>query len=193
MSNVVLGLQFSPRLRGNSSILLDEFLKGVERAGKITQLVNASELNMTGCAACGACESTGECIINDDMQGLYPLLESARWIVVATPIFFYGPPAQGKAIIDRSQALWSRRYVKGNADRLRPGCRGFLLAVGATKGEDLFTPTMLTIKYFFDALGLPQTFNSLTYRRVDQSGAIREHPQALKETYEAGLKFGQLQ
>lgn len=188
----VLGLHFSPRQRGNSAVLMDEFLKGVERAGKRSQLVNVAELKISGCVGCGACDTTGECIINDDMQGLYPLLERARWVVVATPIFFYGPPAQGKAVIDRSQALWARRYVRNDPGAIKDEGRGFLLAVGATKGADLFNPTILNIKYFFDAIGLPKQFEHLAYRQVDQSGAITKHPTALQEAFDAGLQFGRL-
>ena len=69
----------------------------------------------------------------------------------ATPIFFYSVSAQAKALIDRTQALWARRYVI-KQDFPGPERQGVLLAVGATHGKLLFVGARLVAKYFFDAI-----------------------------------------
>jgi len=117
------------------------------------------------------------------MQQVYPLLRRADLVVMATPIFFYGPTAQMKALIDRSQALWARRYVHKLSDPGRKWRRGLLLSLGATKGKNLFDGTTLTAKYFFDAVGA--TFEGgLTCRRIEGAGDIERHPAALSEARE---------
>ncbi len=183
----VLGLQGSPRVKGNTSILLSSFLREAERLGSQVQHVDVAKKNITPCQECGVCEDKGFCPIDDDMQEIYPLLRRADLVVVATPIFFYGATAQMKALIDRSQALWSRRYVLNLTDPGMKWRRGFLLAVGATKGKNLFEGVELTAKYFFDAVGANYE-GSLTYKRIEASGDIKGHPNALTDAKEkAGI------
>jgi len=179
----VLGLQGSPRIKGNTSVLLSSFLTEAERLGAHTQNLDVARMNITPCQECGTCEKKGFCPIDDDMQQVYPLLRQADIIVMATPIFFYGPTAQMKALIDRSQALWSLRYVFRLMDPGRKWRQGFLLSVGATKGKNLFEGTTLMAKYFFDAVGA--SFDgSLTYRQIERPGEIAKHPTALKDAKE---------
>lgn len=46
------------------------------------------------------------CVIEDDMQELYPLLDDADELVVVSPVYFAGPPSQLKAILDRLQPYY---------------------------------------------------------------------------------------
>jgi protein-tyrosine-phosphatase len=121
------------------------------------------------------------------MQQLYTLLRRAEIIVMATPVFFYGPTAQLKALIDRCQALWARRYVHKLVDPGRKWRRGLLFSVGATKGKDLFQGIRLTAKYFFDAVGarFEGAQDSLTYRQIEEAGEIDKHPTALSDARKA--------
>jgi len=188
----ILALHLSPRKKGNSAVMLDEFLRGAKEAGAGAVSYSVAEHNIKPCMGCGACEKTGECVITDDDMGeLYPLLATAPMVVVSTSLFFYDVPAQGKALIDRTQPLWSRRYALKRTETLRPEGRGFLLAVGATKGKDLFMPVSLSVKYFFDSIGMPKEFDTLFFRQVEALGDMAKHPDYMKEIYEAGLAFGQ--
>jgi len=183
----VLGLQGSPRVKGNTNILLSSFLKEAERLGAQAQNLDVAKRNITPCQECGVCEDKGFCPIDDDMQEIYSLLRRADLIVMATPIFFYGPTAQMKALIDRSQALWSRRYVHKLMDPGMKWRKGFLLAVGATKGKNLFEGVELTAKYFFDAVGA-NFVGSLTYKHIEASRDMEKHPTALADAKErAGI------
>ena len=179
----VLGLQGSPRVKGNTNILLSAFLEEAERLGARTEYLDVAKKNITPCQECGVCEEKGFCPIDDDMQEIYLLLRRADLIVMATPIFFYGPTAQIKAVIDRSQALWSRRYVYNLMDPGRKWRRGFLLALGATKGKNLFEGINLTAKYFFDAVGASFE-GTLGFRQIEGEGDITKHPTALADAKE---------
>jgi len=180
---LVLGLQGSPRRNGNTDTLLTSFLAEAERLGARIHNLPVAEKKITPCKECKTCEREGFCVISDDMQEIYSLLWRADIIVMATPVFFYGPPAQMKALIDRSQALWSRRYVYNLTDPGRRWRQGFLLSLGATRGEKLFDGVTLTAKYFFDAIGA-SFVGSLTYRRIEEPGDIGKHPTALTEVKE---------
>lgn len=179
----VLGLQGSPRSKGNTSTLLSAFLYEVEKSGGGVKNLDVTRMNVLPCLGCGTCEKKGYCPRDDDMQAIYPVLRKADLVVLATPIYFYGPTAQMKLFIDRSQALWSRKYVLGMEDPGRKWRQGFLLAVGATKGKNIFDGTNLTAKYFFDAVGA-DFLGTLGYRKVENVGDINSHPTALAEAKE---------
>jgi len=179
----VLGLQGSPRIKGNTSLLLSAFLAEAEKLGARIHQVHVARQNISPCLECGTCEEDGFCPVDDDMQRIYPLLWQADVIVMATPVFFYGPTAQMKALIDRSQALWARRYVHKLVDPGRKWRRGFLLSLGATRGKNLFDGVKLTAKYFFDAVGA--TFEgSLTYRQIEAERDVARHATALNDAKE---------
>jgi len=152
---LVLGVYGSPRKGGNSDFLLDKALEGAAGTGAETERVFVRRLkNLSGCVECGGCDDTGECVIDDDMQEIYPLLDKAGAIILAAPIFFYNVPAQAKSLIDRAQARWSRRILEkghGPVQSYDRG-RGYLIGVGATGGQNLFNGLELTARYFYDAL-----------------------------------------
>jgi len=186
----ILALAFSPRKEGNSDLLLDAFISGCEDQGARVTRLAARSLNVRGCLECGECDEAGICVIRDDMDDLYPLLVETSRIVVASPIFFYGVPSGGKAIVDRTQALWNR--IQLHPELKRPAGRGFFLGLGATRGRDLFEGSLLMFKYFLEAIGLPKKTESLTYRKIEAKGAVKDHPTALQEAYAAGKTFSQL-
>jgi len=179
----ILGLQGSPRKKGNTHTLLSAFLDEAERLGAHTKLLDVPRENIAPCQECGNCERKGFCPIDDDMQQVYPMLRQADIIVLGTPVFFYGATAQLKCLIDRSQALWSRRYVHKLEDPGQKWRRGLFLSVGATKGKDLFEGISLTARYFFDAVGA-NFEGSLTYIKIEDPGAIQKHPTALRDVKE---------
>lgn len=174
---LVAGLQGSPRKNGNTDYLLDSFLQQTASFGAKTVKVRVAEKNILPCLGCNSCMKTGQCVIQtDDMfSEMYPLLQKADVIVAATPVFFYGPSAQLKALIDRSQALWSRKYALKLDDPLAQTRKGFLLSVGATGGQQLFDGIKLTAKYFFDAAGASYS-GDLTFRKVDHAGDLKSLP-----------------
>jgi multimeric flavodoxin WrbA/protein-tyrosine-phosphatase len=179
----VIGLQGSPRKDGNTGLLLDSFLNEAKSVGARICKIEVANEDITPCKECGTCEKEGFCPVNDNMQRIYPLLRQADIVVMATPIFFYGPTAQLKALIDRSQALWARRYIHKLTDPGQRWRKGFLLALGATKGKNLFEGVSLTAKYFFDAIGASFE-GSLTYRQIEKPGDIKKHPTAMTDTKE---------
>jgi multimeric flavodoxin WrbA len=182
----VLGLFGSPRRGGNTDLLLEEMLKGAEGEGAKIERIFISQLKFSPCIECHGCDETGECVLNDDMEKVYPKLLEADWIILASPIFFYGVPAWTKALIDRSQSLWVRKHrLKMPPDKSGRARQGFFISVGATKGTRLFDGAMLTVKYFFDAIGVDFA-GELLFKGVEEKGDIRSHPTALREAFEAG-------
>ncbi len=173
----VLGLQGSPRKKkGNTNYLLTSFLDELQKKGAETLVIHVTDKLIKPCIGCGNCERKGVCSIKDDdmTKEIFPLLRRADAVVMATPIYFYNATAQLKALIDRTQTLWSRKYKLGLTDPGRPDRKGILLAVGATKGKNLFEGMALTAKYFFDAIGA-DFHSQLTYARIENFGDMERH------------------
>jgi multimeric flavodoxin WrbA len=186
----VLGIFGSPRKGGNTELLLEEAMKGAESEGAETDRLRLTDFTITPCRECHGCDKSGNCVVLDDMPKIYPKLLEADVIILASPIFFYGITGWAKALVDRSQALWARKYLLrdpslGNEGRKR---RGFFISVGATKGQRVFDGAILTARYFFDVLNA-EYCGELLFRGIDGKGEILKEPGALKRAYEAGKRL----
>jgi multimeric flavodoxin WrbA len=179
----VLGIMGSPRIGGNTDLLLDEALRGAVEAGAEVEKVVADRLKMVPCKEIYQCEKDGTCPFKDDMQPLYNSILAADVVIAASPMFFYTVSPQILTFISRCQALWARRYILKNLDI--PKKKGAFIGVGATKGGKLFDGARLTMKYFFDAINADYTADVLV-RGVDKKAEIKDRPEALREAYELG-------
>jgi len=171
----VLGLQGSPRLKGNTNFLLSTFMEEAKRSGATTHTIHVDKKNIVPCKEYIVCEKKGFCPIDDDMKDeIYPLIRRADIIVLSTPIFFYNTTAQMKALIDRCQTFWARKYKLKLADPGKNTRSGFLLSAGATKGKNLFEGLKLTAVYFFDAVDA-KFEGGLTYHGIEKPGDMQRH------------------
>lgn len=182
----VLGIMGSPRIKGNTDLLLDEALRGAQEGGAEVEKIIVDKLKIAPCREYYGCLNDGNCVIRDDMDDVYPKILGADAVIVASPIFFYTVSAQLMPLISRCQALWARKYVLKNLDI--PVKRGVFISVGATRGEKLFDGPKLTMKYFFQAINAEYT-NELLIRGVDKRGEIKEHPDSLTDAYELGKRI----
>jgi hypothetical protein len=66
--------------------------------------------------------------------------------------------------------------------------RGVFISVGATRGTKLFDGAVLTVKYFFDAIGVKYS-GGLLVRGIDNKGQIKEHSEALVDAFRLGQEL----
>ena len=185
----VLGIAGSPRRGGNTDLLLAEVLKGAASKGAEVKTIVLNDLKITPCQHCDACLKAGNCRIEDDMQMVYRELEDADRIVLASPMHFMGVTAQMKAMIDRCQALWARKYVlKVPPFRDQRERKGLFIAVGGTRLANLFEPSLVMIKTLFRLLDITYA-GELLFPGVDEKGAIKDHPDALNQAFLAGQRL----
>ncbi len=180
----LLALSFSPRNPSNSGRLLDAALEPIVRAGIEVERLDIAALDIAPCNACGACYDGAPCPFDDDMTKIYPLLEEARAIIIATPVYFYGVPARAKAMIDRCQLFWARKYLLANPLPSRPGA---IIEVAGSGGKRVFDGIDLTIKYFLDTISIEMP-TPLALRHIDCiPDSIPE--EALNAANEYGKRF----
>ena len=186
-----LGIAGSPRRGGNTDLLLAEVMKGAASRGAEVVTIVLNDLDITPCQHCDACLKKGQCRIKDDMQMVYRQLEQADCVVLASPIHFMAVTAQMKAMIDRCQALWARKYVLKKpplGDRRER--KGLFLSVGGMRLPNLFEPSLAMAKAWFRVLDIAYS-GALTFPGIDEKGAITKHPDALKQAFLAGQKLAE--
>ena len=109
---VILG---SPRKNGNSATLANKAIAGIVAAGGTYETYYLSGMNIRPCQACNACreKAANKCVIDDDMQSIYPKLLKADALLLTSPIYMFNVSAQLKLFLDRcypvSQQLKGKR------------------------------------------------------------------------------------
>jgi len=108
----VIGFGCSPRRGGNTDILVQQVLKMANEAGAEVEFLRVSDMKIAPCDACWTCAETGQCHIEDDMQGIYPKLLQADGIVIGSPVHMgHSVSGQAQVFFDRTFALWHQKRL----------------------------------------------------------------------------------
>ena len=136
----LLFISGSPR-RHTSVSLIDLIERGAKEAGVRTQRFLLCEKRVNPCIGCNACSKTGECTFAnrkmpdreryiDDYLELTKMLDTCDGLAVVAPVYFTGPTAQLKALYDRFQPYWARKYVLGKPFPQRRPSQLFMIGTG---------------------------------------------------------------
>ena len=119
----ILILNGSPRPNGNTAAMVDAFLEGAKDNGHEITVVQVCRKKIAGCLACGYCHTkrNGKCVQQDDMQEVYPLLDDAEMIILASPIYYHSFTGQLQCAINRIYALDKPKNLKKAALFLSSG------------------------------------------------------------------------
>ncbi len=150
---LLLALLGSPCRDGANSRLLSAF---VQAAGE-WEVVRCSlpELKILPCLGCRTCKQNQPCVQHDRMPKLFQLFERAQALVLAAPVYFYGFPAQTKAVIDRCLPLW---YLESQLRaRLRLKRPGYFISTCASQRRGEFEVIARETKAFFHTIGFQYT------------------------------------
>ena len=97
----VLILNGSPRMKGNTTLAVDEMVRVFEEEGVETEVVRIGNQAVRGCIACGGCAKKGKCVFDDVVNEIAPKFEEADGLVVATPVYYASANATTIAVLDR--------------------------------------------------------------------------------------------
>jgi multimeric flavodoxin WrbA len=123
MKKIVV-LNGSPHLSGRTMTLVNEVLKTIGDKGVEVKRYDLNAMTIKGCQGCSGCKITGMCVVNDDMQQIYPDINDADGIILATPVHFNSMTAQLKLVVDRFYAYLKHDY----SSFLPPGKKVLLVA-----------------------------------------------------------------
>jgi len=183
----ILAIQGSPRLGGNTDILLDRVLDGVRQERGIIEKVNLADLSYSACLECDTIRDDGRCKIKDGMQLIYEKVEACDAIIVASPVFFGSLSAQMKMMIDRFQCVWIARKIH-KLDIFSKPKRGCFISVQASGKQEYFDNARAIVKNFFSVVSASYFGDVLCYG-VDEKGDVLKNNECLKQAYELGVRL----
>ena len=182
----ILVLKSSPRKNSNSSLLADQVAAGARAAGALVDAFDLHGMDIQPCDACDACQDAteGMCIIDDDMQLLYPKLRSADGIVLASPVYWFTMSAQLKLCIDRWYAL------QGTGGNVLAGKQfGIVLTYGDV--DPLAAGAVNAVRTFQDMLRyIGADLAGLVYGTATEPDEVRSQQSLMERAYKLGQKLG---
>ena len=184
MAKKVLILKGSPREKGNSNMLADRAAAGAQEAGAQVESIYLHGLDIRPCDGCDLCKENGVfCVIEDDMQSLYPKLLDAEAMILATPIYWFTYSAQLKLCIDRWYGLWN---FKPDIFKGKP--MGIILTYGDT---DLYTSGAINAIHTFETMlrFLDAPILGMVYGSVNDPGEVEKHPELMEAAYKLGQRL----
>lgn len=181
MSKSILILTGSPRIKGNSATLAKQVYEGAKKGGAEVESVYLSGLDINPCDACDSCQDGGSgCIVDDDMQALYPKLRQADAIVIASPIYYFTVTAQTKTFIDRWYAL-----EKEHGSELRGKQLAIVLVYGDT---DLYTSGGINAIHTFESIAryIGLEIKGMVYGSAEHLGDVEKQPELMSKAFRLG-------
>ncbi len=183
MAKSVLVFKGSPRVNGNSSALADRAAEGAKAAGADVEIFSLHSLDIHPCDACDTCRETGVCVLNDDMQALYPKLTDTDAIIIASPIYWFTMSAQTKLFIDRWYALES---PQGNPLKGKPF--GILLTYG--DNDPYSSGAINAIRTFQDMFRyIGASLRGLVYGTANDAGDVLKQPELMERAFRLGQEL----
>ncbi len=166
----IIAICGSPR-RGNTEFVLKRILAKAEELGAKTELVLLREKRIEFCSGCLDCDSTGECAIRDDMQIIYPKLESADLIIFGSPNYFSNVSGTMKVFIDRLLPLYYKNKLRDK--------KAIAVIVGASDENKVIKESINCIKIATDLLNMPLSGDLYLIARHSQD--IENNPDNIRK------------
>ena len=184
--NIVV-LRGSPRKNGNSNTLADELARGAKSMNAIVHSFFLQDMHIEGCSGCDACQVNADehCIIEDDMQKIYPVIKNADAVVYASAIYFFTYTAQLKAAVDR---LYVFESPKGSAMMHKPV--GILLTYG---DSDQIKSGVVNAIHSFEGMFryLKSPIVGIVHGTASNVGDIQKNKELMKEAFDLGVALAQ--
>ncbi len=187
MKMKILGILGSPRVGGNSDILLDQALAGAKDAGAEAEKIILCQKKISGCLNCDKCNETGVCAIQDDMPEIHKKILEAEAIIHSCPVYFWAMTAQMKAYLDRWCAFFDAewRWHKVYYPKMK-GKRIGLITVCGDPNVSTADPIVHSFKNTADFTKLK--WIGTVQASAAAKGEIAKDDKAKKEAYNLGKK-----
>ena len=188
MKKKLVAFNGSLRKSGNTSILLEHFLKGANTKAIKAEAFNVHELNLEYCRGCLRCNILGYCSIrDDDWATVAEKILDANVLVFATPIYFHHVSASMKKLMDRFRSFvkvqitetgllhtphtsWEKDFV-------------LLLTMGSSDTADA-APVIDLFKYMTSILGPENRLHVVTANRLAVVNQLLKTEEELTKIYE---------
>ncbi len=183
----VLGVLGSPRIKGNSDILLDQALSGARESGAEVEKITLVRKKISGCMDCKQCIETGSCVIDDDMQEIHGKILQADAIIHSVPVYFFSMTAQMKAYLDRWCAFFDAewRWHENHLPKMEGKKIGVITVCGAPD-VSIADPVVHSFKMTSQFTGM--SWLGAVLASAAEKGAVNKDGKAKQEAYSLGKR-----
>ncbi len=131
----VLGIIGSTRKMGNSELAVKMIGRHIPEPHSLS-LLRISDLDVKLCLGCYRCIEKGCCVQDDDMEIFLDALAKADGVILAVPVYFFGPICTVKMIVDRLCMMYPRfeKFI---------GKPCLIITLLGVKGKDGYTSAAL--------------------------------------------------
>jgi multimeric flavodoxin WrbA len=183
----VLGILGSPRVGGNSDILLEQALAGARDAGGKAEKIVLSKKKISGCLDCEKCNDSGVCAIKDDMIEIQKKILEADAVIHSVPVYFWAMTSQMKAYLDRWCAFFDAEWQWHKAYRPKmEGKRIGLITLCGDPNVSTADPIVHSFKSTCQFSGL--NFIGVVQASASTKGEIAGNEGIKKQAHELGSK-----
>jgi len=162
---------------------MESVMAGAAEHGIDARKVYVADLSIQGCDACEACKTgTRECALTDDMTPLYQDILDSDILLIGTPVYWWGPSAQLKAVIDRLFAF-------ADAPGRSPLAGKRAIVVVALEEEPPQAEHVIgMLDKSFAFLGVECV--GTVVAQAGPKGAVKKSPGVMRRAYELGQSLG---
>lgn len=142
----ILGINASPRKYGNTYKLLEIALHTARQLGAEVELIHLYDYDIKPCIGCLSDEQLAcryPCVIEDDGRIILEKILKSDGLIIATPLYWYGPSGHLKNLIDRMTAFENMIFVEGRS-WVEGKVAGFI-AVGNDSGNIMAIAYMMVV------------------------------------------------
>jgi len=192
MVKKIIGLLGSPLPEGNTAQLLARAMQGARDAGCEVELIPVTCLEFQSCQEMFFCRDHETCILDDDMQQIFPKFADMDSLILATPVMTMGIPGTLKSFIDRFQVFFMAKYHRKKplvSPAKMAGRNGLFISISGMDIPEVFVGAKLTIRAFFDIIDC-QYHDELLINGMDRIKDIRTRPDLLDAAYKKGFALG---
>ncbi len=179
MSKRILVLAGSPRIKGNTDILSDEFIRGAKEMGNDTEKIYLAQKKIYPCIGCYKCRSTSEhtCVFKekDDFEEIIQKVITADVLVLASPVYFYSLTAQMKVALDRF-------FARENEIKNK---KAYFITASAAPDEKYLQVAIETFRGFISCFENVTESGMVLGMGTTEKGDVKELP-VMQQAYELG-------
>ena len=190
--NRVFGVSGSPRVNGNSDLILKQILVGVAHENLAFESHNLSKIQFQGCIGCERCRKDKICTgLMDGMSLVYKNIITSKGLILVSPTHNYNITSWMKAFIDRLYCFYNftndipRQWSSQLANQNR---KMVIAAICEQESKKDMGFTLEAMKNPLQALGY-EVVDEISVFKIFAKGKVKNDNNVMEQAREAGVRL----
>ncbi|MGQ9682901.1 MAG: flavodoxin family protein [Anaerolineae bacterium] len=183
---LALGINGSPRPKGNTAYFINKALEGFAAEGGETRFMHLRSMQISPCIGCMACKKDAACAIKDDMYRYYELTGQVDALIIGTPMYFDHITSWLKGFLERFYC-----YMGPKAENWypRPQTKVGLILTYEWDQPMVYTPVVEWLKAYFKNYWSIETLAALQVDSCPEQLEAPNKTEALAQAYAMGQQL----